>query len=264
MPLLKNLVDCGPNKPSLKQRAASLKAAAAKAIRPLPPKAPARDDAELLALEVEFLAADAHVMTTSDRLVVAEDAYVAPPTPVALCVYSHDWMFNGIPQTRMTDLGGGKARVHGYGRDEVEFLRANPCMGVYVGGKEGELQPDGVSRKRPDRQAQARADMIVSAWDEWQAALATAREAVDLPALEAAHERALEQRDAVLMRIREARAMSLVGLGVKARAAASMWIADGAAEMRINASGFSAADADGLLYTLAADAIEIVGEPTRG
>lgn len=217
----------------------------------------AEPDAALVTLEAEFLAADAAVSLAFAVEAEAMDARAEIEVPVALKVLNGDILFNGIPQTEIIPLGGGKGRMLPYGKTEVDFLRANPCTAVYVGGGEGEVVADGHGRRRPDARAQKRADEIMVAWDEWQVQVTAAREAVDLPLLEAAAKAAVEARDAVLQQIRETPARSLTGLAVKARVAANML-----AETDIKASGldcFECQNGDAYLYDLAGDVLALTG-----
>lgn len=213
-------------------------------------------DAVLVALEAEFLAADAAHMKAADALLDAENLYEEPPIPGALKVWSNDWIYSSIPRTQTKPLGGGRALVLPYGKAEVEILRAQPCLGHFVGGT-GELQSDGISRVRPDPRAQARADAIVAAWDQWQAQIREARAALRLPELEAAHDATTAARDAVLRRVHETTARGLSGLGIKARIAANM-----ASETDPKGTGlrlFEPDSPDGLMLDLAGDVLAVTG-----
>lgn len=214
-------------------------------------------DAVLITLEAEFLAAEAAVVAAADAHSDAWDRYEQPPTPVALKVWSNDWVFSSIPRPRTQPLGGGRALVLPYGEAEVEILRSQPCLGHFVGGVEGDLQPDGVSRVRPDPRAQARADAIVTAWDQWQQQIQEARAALNLDALDAAFDAARAARDAVLQRIREATARGMAGLAVKARIAANMSAVEDPKAHGLKHHG--ADDNEGLLYDLAGDVLGMTG-----
>jgi hypothetical protein len=214
-------------------------------------------DAVLVALEAEFLETDAAFRAAADALRAARDLYDKPPVPVGLKVWTHDWVYPSIPRPKMQPLADGRALVLPYGEEEVEILRVQPCLGHFMGGIEGELQPDGVTRLRPDPRAQARADAIVAAWDQWQEQIREARAALTLDALEAAYDATKVTRDAVLQRVRETTARGLAGLAIKARIAANM-----AAETDPKASGarlYDPDDSDGLLMDLAGDVLAVTG-----
>ena len=214
-------------------------------------------DAVLIALEAEFLAAEAAVVAAADAHSDAWDQYEQPPVPVGLKVWSNDWVYSSIPRPQMQPLGNGRALVLPYGEAEVEILRSQPCLGHFVGGVEGDLQPDGVSRVRPDPRAQARADAIVAAWDQWQQQIREARAALNLDALDAAFDATRAARDAVLQRIRETTARGMAGLAVKARIAANM-----SAVEDPKAHGLKHHDADdneGLFLDLAGDVLSMTG-----
>ena len=213
-------------------------------------------DAVLIALESEFLAADAAFCAAARALSKARDQYDKPPVPTGLKAWSHDWVFPSIPRPKTQPLAGGRALVLPYGAEEVEILRMQPCLGHFIGGVEGELQPDGVTRLRPDPRAQARADTIVAAWDQWQEQIREARAALNLDALEAAYDAGLAARAAVLERVHEVTARGLAGLAIKARIAANM-----ASETDPKASGkdYDPDDSDGLLMDLAGDVLAVTG-----
>ncbi|SDO18363.1 hypothetical protein SAMN05216360_11614 [Methylobacterium phyllostachyos] len=214
-------------------------------------------DAELIALEAELLETDAAFRAAAHALRVARDRYDKPPVPVGLKVWSHDWVYPSIPRPRTQPLAGGRELLLPYGAEEVEILRVQPCLGHFVGGTEGELQPDGVTRLRPDPRAQVRADAIVAAWDQWQEQIREARAVVNLDALEAAYDATKATRDTVLQRGREVTARGLTGLAIKARIAANM-----AAETDPKACSarlYDPDDSDGLLMDLAGDVLAVTG-----
>ncbi|MDP4026846.1 hypothetical protein Q8W71_30060 [Methylobacterium sp. NEAU 140] len=210
----------------------------------------AEADAALVGLEADYLAADAAYTIATSAMREGRSRCVEPPVPRDLKVWSNDWAYTSIPIPKARH-----ERFH-YDEFEVEILRTQPCVATFIGG-EGELQPDGVGRVRPDPRAQARADAIVAAWDGWQEQIRQARAAVDLDALEAAWDAATAARDAVLQRVRETTARGLAGLAVKARIAASMAAID---DPKAHALGsFDPADSDGLLYDLAGDVLAATG-----
>lgn len=213
-------------------------------------------DAALVALEAEFLAIDAAFSAAADALGDARDLYDAPPVPAALKVWSNDWVYSSFPRPRMDPLRGGQARVLPYSEADVEMLRTQPCLGHFLGGTEGILQPDGVTRLRPDQRAQARADAIVAAWDQWQEQIREARAALNLDALEVAYDEGMAARAAVLKRLHEVTARGLTGLAIKARIAANM-----ASETDPKSSGreYDPDDSDGLLMDLAGDVLAVTG-----
>lgn len=214
-------------------------------------------DADLIALQAEFLAAEAALNAAADAHADAWDRYEEPPIPVALKQWSNDWIYSSIPRPRLITLADGTALVRPYGKAEVEILRAQPCLGHFFGGTEGEPQPDGVTRVRPDPRAQARADAIVAAWDQWQELIRAARAELDLDALDAAFEAARVERDAVLQRVREATAQGLAGLAIKARIAANMAAVE---DPKAHALKHHDTDDDrGLFYDLAGDVLAMTG-----
>ena len=195
-------------------------------------------------------------MAACDAESIAKDACIEPEMPVALRVCRHDWIYNGFPRPRIQSFSDGTYQSLPYGKEEVEIFRKLQCSAFYFGGSEGELQPDGATRRRPDAQAQKRADAIVAAWDEWQEQTRTAQEVVNLPALTAAKKNARAARDAVLQRMRETPARGLSGLAIKARIAANML-----AEPDIRAAGLELDpdDGDAFLYDLAGDVLALTG-----
>ncbi|EHP94991.1 hypothetical protein [Methylorubrum extorquens] len=215
-----------------------------------PAVVPAGADARLLEAEAAFSADDAALDEQWERMDAAEDAYAPPPMPAALKVWGNDWMYPSIPQPGTLRRAGGSET---YGKEEVEILRTRPCMRRAYGVSEGERQPDG-SRVGPDKMAQARADAIVAAWDEWQAGLRAAREAVDLPRLEAEREALFSRRNAALALIRDTPAKTLAGLAVKARTARDM---EAGIDLRQTACQRDDDDAEGFFYTLAADVLDM-------
>ena len=132
--------------------------------------------ADLLALERKFIELDNVASALGEEIDVTEDALPVVEVPAALRVQRHDWIYVSIPRPSIIQDGASRGRYAPYGWDEVEFLRANPCMPVTGGGTEGEEREDG-SRQRPDRPAQERADAIVAAWDQWQAEIAAVKHA---------------------------------------------------------------------------------------
>ena len=175
--------------------------------------------------------------------------------PKALLVWSNDWIYTSIPRTQVDALPDGRGRHRPYGEREVTILRTAPCTAVYFGGTEGEPQPGG-GRLPVDQQAQARADAIVAAWNEWQAQITEARAAVSLPQMETAREEAREARNAVLLRLCETTASGLAGLAIKARIAANLLVET---DPKASARSYDADDSDGLLLDLTGDILTLTG-----
>ncbi|MCJ2074774.1 hypothetical protein MKK68_03790 [Methylobacterium sp. E-016] len=218
-------------------------------------------DAELLALEAEFLAAHRAVEDAYAAYALAGDAYENPPVPRELRIWRNDWIIKSLPRphTQTLKTVGSKAvLVTHYGAEEVAHLRGVRCLRPSY-GTAGELQPDG-TRALPDAKAQERADAIVAAWDRWQAEIAAAKEAASLPALIAAHEAAQDRRAPILERLRGTPAGSLAGLGVKARIAVAL---DGDADLkRTGREEYDAEDPQAFIYDLAGDALALTAAPT--
>ncbi|AWB26176.1 hypothetical protein DA075_35485 (plasmid) [Methylobacterium currus] len=84
-------------RPPLRQRAASLKAAAARAIRGETPPLGTADPA-LIALEAEFRAAAADYYAADTAIGVVHETYEEPPMPAALRVSRLDWIEHTIPE----------------------------------------------------------------------------------------------------------------------------------------------------------------------
>ena len=213
-------------------------------------------DADLLVLEAEFLAAHRAVEDAYAAYALAGDAYENPPVPRELRVWRNDWIIKSLPRTHTQTLetvGGKVVLVAHYGVEEVAQLRGVRCLRPSY-GTAGDLQPDG-SRALPDAKAQERADAIVAAWDRWQAEIAAAKEAANLPALIAAHGAAQDRRAPVLERLRGAPARSLAGLGVKARIALAV---DGNADLkRTGREEYGADDPQAFIYDLAGDVLAL-------
>lgn len=253
-----------PTKPSLRERAAALKVKAAKVLKRRPAGSPGderppfaldRGDEHLLALEAEFQAADDAVAAASAALYEAEDAHVEPAMPRELRPWRGDWMHTQIPRAHVVQDRDGRYRSLPYDAEQVEQMRGLRCMRRTYSSK-GEIGPDGFHGE-PDTQVQQRVDGIVAAWDAWQADRQAAEEALNLPALREACEAARGVRLDLLERIRGTSALSLVGLGAKARIAAVM-----NGEDNLKADGLRSYDADepaALPFDIAGDVLALTG-----
>lgn len=258
---LKTLIGRNPSRPSLKDRAATLKAGLARfarrkpdaAVAPSAPAVSALDDSALFALEAEFHAADAVVLAAYEALNEARGRYAEPDMPIELNPWRGDWMRTAIPRTRTEPVGDGKFRSLPYGAEEVEQLRERRCM-RHSYGNDGELQPDG-RRMVPDVKVQERVDGIVAAWDRWQAEIVAAKVAAGTPAGKIALRGAKEARSSLLERIRDTPARALAGLGVKARIAASM---NAVEDMKEEAREYDPDQPEALPYDIAGDVLAIV------
>ena len=89
-------------------------------------------DAALIALEAEFLEADAAFRNAADALGDARDLYEEPPIPAALKVWSNDWIYSSIPRPPIKPLQDGRCLLLPYGEAEVEILRAQPCLALQL------------------------------------------------------------------------------------------------------------------------------------
>lgn len=211
------------------------------------------DDVALLALEAEFLAADAVVIAANKARNEARDRYVEPAMPIQLNPWRGDWMHTAIPRTRSEAVGDGRCRSLPYGAEEVEQMRGRRCL-RHSYGDDGELQPDG-RRMMPDVKVQERVDAIVAAWDQWQEAIQTAKDAAGIDKSRDAVGRAKEHRASVLERIRDTPARTMAGLGVKARIAASM---NAVEDMKEEAREYDPDQPEALPYDIAGDVLSIL------
>jgi len=206
-------------------------------------------DAELLEIGQAWSGLVAEVERTLNRLEDANAAYEAPEIPRELRVFNFD-ISDGFPLPYRTSTGYAP-----YGLEQVEELRATPRMGVFIGGKpEGELLEGGGYRK-VDKHAQARAEAIIAAWDDWRAEVDRRERALDIPALRMAARTATEAQDAAALRARALKAHTTRGLIVKAE------IAAGVIPWRDRDAEAATRDADdevGFLYTLVSDALRVL------
>lgn len=258
---LQTLIGRNPSRPSLKDRAATLKAGLARfarrkpgaAVAPSVPAVSALDDSALFALEAEFHAADAAVFSTGGALTEARGRYVEPAMPIELNPWRSDWMYTAIPRPRTRSLGDGKHQWLPYGAEEVEQMRGQRCM-RHTYGERGELQPDG-RRMEVDAPVQKRVDGIVAAWDQWQEAIQTTKDEAGIDKAREAYVASGEARAAVLERIRDTSARTVAGLGVKARIAASM---NAVEDMKEEAREYDPDQPEALPYDIAGDVLSMV------
>lgn len=233
-------------RPPLRQRAASLKAAAARAIRGEAPS-PGTADPALIALEAEFWAATAAFNEVDTAIGVAYDAYEEPPMPAALRVSRLDWIEHTIPRADTAPAPGGRMRFLPYSRRHVEELRGRRHM----------MSVPGLGDQRPNPRAQERGDAIVTAWDTWRAEIAAAKQAVGLPALLATRDAAIERRNKVLARIHETPARSLADFVLKARIASAVCQGE---PLRPADRELSIEDDDAMPYAITADLLALAGD----
>jgi hypothetical protein len=113
--------------------------------------------------------------------------------------------------------------VRFFGADTVEELRAR--LPTYQNGKDATkvTAPDGslgsIPGRKPDPMAQARADEIIAAHDEWTRAKEEARERSGLKAAEETYDRMTRRIDGLLREIVASPAVTLRGLIIKAQCA---------------------------------------------
>lgn len=215
-------------------------------------------DAVLLALEAEFIEAHRVVLEASAAHDAAYEKFDEPPVPPELWVAPQDWIYSSIPRPRTIPLADGTARRLPYGPSEVETLRTTLCVCVVVGGSQGDSRQDG-RRTVADPVAQARADAIVAAWDQWQEEIFARKEALNLFGLLAQVHAAEDRRLGVLRRVRSISALSLSGLGVKARIAFAL--SSGLNLENLGARKYDDEEPEAFVFNLASNALAIAGEP---
>jgi len=198
-------------RPPLRQRAASLKAAAARVIRG-EPSSPGAANPVLVALEVEFQAAAAALAEADRALGEVQAPFEEPDRPAALNHQHRDLWLTSIPKPDLMPLASGGAKVLPYGLVQVEKLR----------GRQHTYRPTAFMDPRPDPIAQERGDAIVAAWDAWRAEVEAAEQAAGLSQRRAAWSAALDHWNEVLERIHQTPARSLADFALKARIASAV------------------------------------------
>ena len=209
--------------------------------------------AELVELGREWEVLLARKISAQQAERAANDLFVDVPMPPVLWQRQGD-IWAGLPMTGSEPIPGeqGKHRLCAYQAGHIEELRSKPRTKVVVGRGRG---PHAV----PDQEAQARADAIVAAWDEWQAEIARRRQALNLDTLWLAADAAEEAFYEASQRIRSMPAKSLAGLVVKAIATREMVDTP---DMDEAATEKLAGEAGGYGIALAADVLRLMGEST--
>ncbi|GJD66597.1 hypothetical protein [Methylobacterium frigidaeris] len=232
----------------LRQRAAILKAAAARVIRREPSPLGAANPV-LAALEAEFQAANAALSEADAALGEVQAPFEEPDRPKALEPQRRDWMLHSIPRPDVMQLADRSLKPLHYGLVQVEELRGRRHM----------KRAHGFGDWVPDPMAQARGDGIVAAWDAWQAEVEAAKQAAGIPPRLAAWEAALDHRDEVLERIHQTPARSLADFALKARIASTVCKGEplSPADRRIPTDY-----EDAMPYAIAAELLALSGDRT--
>jgi hypothetical protein len=137
------------------------------------------NDSELLTLIHRWMEGEARLVELYPIQDAAEDRYMKslPDRPVALYVQKIDWTLH-MPYGRgdtFETVRDGK-RAFAYTQQAVEELRSMPRTRADFTKLTGDKKTGWTPGRKPDPKAQARADEIVAAWDEYTAALREARE----------------------------------------------------------------------------------------
>ena len=210
-----------------------------------------RADVELIALGRRWQPLADACHAAMDRTWEAEERVVHPEPPEALFLRRGD-----LP------LGLGTHELRGdrfwYGK-RIADLRTKPRT-----RQSWSLPEDGsddvLPRWVPDPLAQARADEIVAAWDQWHAERKAVEDAAGLTAAQAEENRCDEVERAVRLRILSTPARTIEGLIVKARVAA--WCNSSPEAVQDNTREAIAAEDisdDALAWGLVSDLLQLAG-----
>jgi hypothetical protein len=236
------------SRPPLRQRAAILKAAAARVIRGEPSPLGTVNPV-LVALEAEFQAATVAFTEADDEVGAAYERYIEPTMPDALWPRNDDWVMDTIPRPDTVPITPGRHRVLPYGERHAEELRGRRHV-VKVFSRRDPV---------PCRPAQERGDAIVAAWDSWQASIAAARQAAGLTPLLEARGVAGERQRAALSLLHETPARSLSDFALKARVASA--VCDGLPLRPADRALFSD-DEEAMPFAITADLLALSGSHT--